>query len=88
MPEYRSQIVGLAIPGIIPVSTITQRILDRSKIPYLRTHSHTTAELHHIITEDVSKVTFEDTEKLELLRSLAEKRLDFDALDDLFAAAG
>ena len=85
MPEYRSQIVGLAIPGIIPISTITQRILDRSKIPYLRTHSHTTAELHRVITEDVSKVTNEDTEKLDLLRSLAEKRLDFDALDRLFA---
>lgn len=88
MPEYRSQIVGLVVPGIIPVSTITQRILDRSNIPYLRTHNHTTAELHHIITEDVSKVTFEDTEKLELLRSLAEKRLDFEILDNLFAAKG
>jgi BioD-like phosphotransacetylase family protein len=86
MPEYRSQIVGLAIPGIIPVSTITQRIIDRSNIPYLRTHCHTTAELHHIITEDVSKVTSDDIEKLELLRSLAEKRLDFDTLDELFAS--
>jgi len=85
MPEYRSQIVGLVIPGVIPVSTITQRILDRSNIPYLRTLNHTTAELHHIITEDVSKITSEDSEKLELLRTLAEKRLDFDALDDLFA---
>ncbi len=87
MPEYRSQIVGLVVPGIIPISTITQRILDRSNIPYLRTVGHTTAELHHLITEDVSKITSDDTEKLELLRSLAEKRLDFDALDALFAAA-
>lgn len=86
MPEYRSQIVGLVIPGVIPVSTITQRILDRSNIPYLRTHSHTTAELHHLITEDVSKITSEDTEKLDLLRSLAEQRLDFDLLDGLFAS--
>ena len=86
MPEYRSQVVGLVIPGIIPISTITQRILDRSNIPYLRTHSHTTAELHHSITEDVSKITSDDTEKLELLRTLAEKRLDFETLDELFAS--
>ena len=87
MPEYRSQIVGLVIPGVIPVSTITQRILDRSGIPYLRTQGHTTAELHRLITEDVSKITSEDTEKLALLRSLAEKSLDFDAIDALLAAA-
>ena len=85
MPEYRSRIVGLVIPGIIPVSTITQRILERSNIPYLRTLNHTTAELHRIITEYVSKITSDDTEKLELLRALAEKRLDFETIDALFA---
>jgi hypothetical protein len=85
MPEYRSLISGLVIPGISPVSTITQRIIDRSKIPYLRTQSHSTAELYRIITEDVSKITAEDTEKLDLVRSLAEERLDFDALDALFS---
>jgi BioD-like phosphotransacetylase family protein len=85
MPEYRSRIAGLVVPGIIPVSTITQRILDRSKIPYLRTRTHTTAELYRIITEDVSKITAEDTEKLDLVRALAERSLDFDALDALFA---
>jgi len=87
MPEYRSRIAGLVIPGIIPISTITQRILDRSKIPYLRTEAQTTAELYRIITEDVSKITAEDTEKLDLVRSLAERSLDFDSLDTLFAPA-
>ena len=87
MPEYRSRIAGLIIPGIIPVSVITQRIIDRSKIPYLRAESQTTAELYRIITEDVSKITAEDTEKLDLVRSLAERSLDFDALDTLFAHA-
>lgn len=87
MPEFRSQIVGLVIPGIIPVSIITQRILERSRIPYLRTHTHTTAELHRIITEDVSKITPEDTEKLALVRTLAEKRLDFNSIDELFSPA-
>jgi BioD-like phosphotransacetylase family protein len=85
MPEYRSRIAGLVVPGIIPVSTITQRILDRSKIPYLRTQTQSTAELYRIITEDVSKITAEDTEKLDLVRALAERSIDFDALDALFA---
>lgn len=84
MPDYRSKIVGLVIPGIIPISTITQQILEQSNIPYLRNRTHTTAELYHLITEDVSKITAEDTEKLDLIRSLAEKRLDFDQLDALF----
>jgi len=84
MPEYRALVSGLVIPGISPVSTITQRIIDRSNIPYLRTQKHSTAELYRIITEDVSKITAEDTEKLDLIRSLAEERLDFDALVGLF----
>lgn len=84
MPEYRAKIVGLVIPGIIPVSTITQQILERSRIPFLRNYTHTTAELYRLITEDVSKITAEDTEKLALIRNLAETRLDFDGLDALF----
>ncbi len=67
IPAYRSRIVGLIIPGIAPVSTITQMILDRSNIPYMRTEEHTTAELYRIITEDVSKITAADTEKLGLI---------------------
>lgn len=85
MPEYRSLITGLVIPGISAVSTITQRIIDRSNIPYLRTNKNSTAELYRILTEDVSKITAEDTEKLDLVRSLAEERLDFDTIDALFA---
>lgn len=85
IPEYRSKIVGLVIPGIIPIGRISQQILDRSNIPYLRTQSSTTAELYQKIAEDVSKLTPEDTEKLALVRQLAELRFDFDALDTLFA---
>jgi len=84
-PEYYEKIVGLLIPGVQPVGRITQQILDRSNIPYLRTMSNTTAELYHTITEDVSKLTPEDKEKLALLRSLAELRIDFHAVDRLFA---
>jgi BioD-like phosphotransacetylase family protein len=84
LPSYRSLIVGLVIPGIAPISTITQMILDRSNIPYLRTKENTTAELYGMITEDVSKITADDTEKLGLIRSLAETHIDFDLLDELF----
>ena len=84
IPAYRSRIVGLVIPGISPISTITQMILDRSNIPYIRAEKHTTAALHRIITEDVSKITAADTEKLGLIRNLAETYIDFDLLDALF----
>lgn len=83
MPDYRSKIVGLVIPGIMPINRITQQILDRSAIPYLRTQIHTTADLHRIITEDVSKLTAEDTEKIDLVQSLAEAGFDFETLDAL-----
>ena len=84
IPEYRAKIVGLVIPGIAPVSTITQMILDRSNIPYMRSKDHSTAELYRLITEDVSKITAEDTEKLGLIRQLAETYIDFDLIDTLF----
>jgi len=88
IPSYRSRIVGLVIPGTAPVSTITQMILDRSNIPYMRTKEHTTAELYSIITEDVSKITAADTEKLGLIRSLSETYIDFDLLDGLLCGSG
>ncbi|MDD2899119.1 MAG: AAA family ATPase [Desulfuromonadaceae bacterium] len=84
IPEYRHLIVGLIIPGTAPVSTITQMILDRSNIPYMRSERHTTADLYRIVTEDVSKITAEDTQKLGLIRNLAEKYIDFDLLDGIF----
>ena len=83
IPAYRARIIGLVIPGTAPVSTITQMILERSNIPYMRAENHTTAELYRLITEDVSKITAVDTEKLSLIRSLAESHIDFDLLDEL-----
>ena len=84
IPAYRSLIVGLVIPGVAPVSTITQMILDRSNIPYMRAKTKTTAELYGIITEDVSKITADDSEKLSLICRLAETYIDFKLLDKLF----
>ena len=85
MHDFRARITGLIIPGQNPISDITQLIINRSRIPYMRTPTQSTTELYRIITEDVSKITFEDVEKLELLYSLAERSLDFEALDALFA---
>lgn len=84
IPSYRSRIAGLVIPGTAQVSTITQMILDRSGIPYIRAEEHTTASLYRIISEDVSKITAADTEKLNLIRRLAENDIDFELIDSLF----
>jgi BioD-like phosphotransacetylase family protein len=84
IPEYKSRIVGLVIPGVAPIGDITQMILDRSNIPYMRAEAHNTAELYRVITEDVSKITADDTEKLDLIRMLAETHIDFDLLDEIF----
>lgn len=84
MPEYRSKIVGLIIPGVAPLSNITRKILDRSNIPYMRTDRSTT-EIFLDVSEDVSKLTAEDHEKISLVQTLAEKRFDFDVIDRLFS---
>lgn len=84
IPAYRYRIVGLVIPGVAPISTITQMILDRSNIPYMRAEEQTTASLYSIISEDVSKITAADSEKLDLIRTLAETHIDFELLDGIF----
>jgi BioD-like phosphotransacetylase family protein len=86
IPDYQSKIVGLVIPGVAPVGAITQMILDSSTIPYMRAAEYTTAGLYRIITEDVSKITADDTEKINLIRRLAEAHIDFERLDRIFSA--
>lgn len=83
MPEFYEKIAGLVITGVAPVSDIAQRILDDSKIPYLRCEERTTAEIFLILENYVSKITAEDQEKIELVQRLAEESLDFDAFDAL-----
>ena len=82
IPEYHHLLAGLLIPGVAQVSSITQKILDRSGIPYMRT-SRTTAEVFNIINEDVSKLNAKDTQKIDLIKELADKRFNFDAIDEL-----
>ena len=82
MEEYRDKIAGIIIPGIGAVSHITQKIIDRSGIPYMFAR-RTSSTVFEIIRDDVSKLTAEDTHKISLITDLAEKRFDFDAIDAL-----
>ncbi len=82
LPEYRHLLAGLVIPGIAKISAITQKILDRSGIPYMRTN-RTTADVFNTIHDDVSKLNATDTEKINLIIELADKRFDFDSIDAL-----
>ena len=82
LPNYREKIAALVIAGLNPMSAITQTILDDSQVPYLRTEI-TNSEAFSIVTSDVSKITAEDTEKLDLVRKMADSDLDFEAIDAL-----
>ncbi|WP_298269073.1 AAA family ATPase [Geobacter sp.] len=82
IPSYYEKIAGLIIPGHAPISAITQKILDDSNIPYIRIHE-TTAEVFTTLTYHVSKISAEDTEKIDLIKAQAEEVLDFDQLDRL-----
>jgi hypothetical protein len=84
IPEYRSRIAGLVIPGLYPVSKVTQQILDRSNIPYMRAEKYSSAEVFSNIANDVSKIYPEDREKINLLQNMADTVIDFDAIDRLF----
>lgn len=86
MPEYRSKIAGLLIPGRQAVGKVTQQIIDNSNIPYMRVMDRSTSDLYLQITSDVSKITHEDTEKIGLVHQLAEKRFDFEVIEDLFCS--
>ena len=80
IPEYKTRLAGLIIAGHVPVSNITQRILDDSNIPYIRI-KETSSEIFYQLREHVSKIGPEDHEKIELINSIAERYIDFDAID-------
>ena len=82
IPAYRQRIAGLVISGHLPVSAITQKIVDESAIPHIRIHE-TTANVFSALTYHVSKISAEDTEKIDLIKAQAEQILDFDAIDAL-----
>jgi phosphate acetyltransferase len=80
IPAYRRKLAGLVIPGSAPISAISQKILDDSTIPYIRSMQNT-AEVFITLTEHVSKITADDQEKISLIKSSAEGVLDFQAID-------
>lgn len=82
IPEYHHLLVGLVIPGVAQISAITQKILDRSEIPYMRTN-RTTVDVFNTINDDVSKLNARDTQKIDLVMELADKRFNFNAIDAL-----
>jgi BioD-like phosphotransacetylase family protein len=80
IPEYKRKIAGMVIAGHVPVSDITQRILDDSRIPYIR-YEETSSEVFYQLREHVSKIGPDDREKIDLINSIAEQYIDFDAID-------
>lgn len=82
IPSYKEKIVGMVIAGHVPISEITQQILDDSSIPYIRVQE-TTSVVFNTLMEDVAKITVEDQEKLNWIKSNAEKEVDFKAIDAL-----
>jgi len=82
LPEYQAKIAGLVVAGLNPVSKVSQRILDDSGVPYIRTEI-TNSETFTIVTNDIAKITAEDTEKIELIYAMAEREIDFAAIDAL-----
>lgn len=80
IPEYKSRLAGLLIAGHVPVSNITQRIIDDSNIPYIRIEE-TSSDIFYRMREHVSKIGPEDVEKIDLINSIAERFIDFDAID-------
>ncbi|SNB45340.1 AAA family ATPase [Geobacter sp. DSM 9736] len=85
IPEYRERIAGLVIPGHAPISPITQQILTESGVPYLRI-VETTAEVFSKVTDHVSKISADDREKIDLIRSSAERVLRGGVVEELLKA--
>jgi BioD-like phosphotransacetylase family protein len=82
IPAYRGKIAGMVIAGHVPVSPISQQILDESGIPYIRIQE-TTAKVFTTLNDDVAKITAEDQEKLNWIRANAEHDIDFSAIEAL-----
>ncbi len=80
IPEYRKKLAGLVIGGHVAVSDITQRIIDDSNIPYIRM-AETSSEIFYQLREHVSKIGPEDREKIDLINSIAERYINFEAID-------
>ncbi len=80
IPEYRKKLAGVLISGANPVTRLTQQVLDDSELPFMRT-KQLTSSVFKTVTQNVSKITADDLEKINLVKKLAEQELDFDLID-------
>ncbi len=80
--EYRTKLAGVLIAGTTDVSETTQKILDDSDLPYIRC-ARITADIFNLLMEDVSKITADDRQKITLVQSLADREINFEAIDAL-----
>jgi BioD-like phosphotransacetylase family protein len=80
IPEYSEKLSGVLISGANPIAKLTQQVLDDSQLPFMRTEQ-LTSTVFQTVTRDVSKITADDHEKINLVKSLAEQELDFDLID-------
>ncbi len=80
IPEYHEKLAGVLISGASPVTMLTQKVLDDSDLPFMRTEQ-LTSSVFQTVTRDVSKITADDQEKINLVKELAEQDLDFDLID-------
>jgi len=80
--EYRQKLAGVLITGTSDISPMTQKIIDDSDIPYIRC-PELTANVFSTLMDDVSKITADDNQKITLVQSLADKEIDFEAIDAL-----
>lgn len=78
--NFKSRLAGLIVSGHAPISSITQQILEESGIPYIRIEE-TSSLVFSRLREHVSKIGPDDREKIELIDSMAEHYIDFDAID-------
>ncbi len=76
---YRPKIAGVVIAGRQAVSKVSQAILDHCGVPYLRCE-HGTGEVFIQVMEYIAKTTPEDLEKIEHIRRVGERLVDFDAI--------
>ncbi len=82
IPEHRAKLSGVLISGVNTISKLTQQVLDDSDLPFMRSEQHTTA-VFQTVTRDVSKITEDDLEKINLVKELAEQDLDFELIDGM-----
>jgi BioD-like phosphotransacetylase family protein len=80
IPDFRKRLAGLVVCGYAPMSAITRRIMEDSNIPYFRVND-LSAEIFIRLREYVSKIGPDDREKIELINTIAEQYIDFDAID-------